>query len=83
MTQRCRLNVRAQMNGAICEPGHVFHLADGEIGPHRTLVQAYERLDIDNDNKRILPELVDEPLYDVWDGVSGQWVKPVAREARR
>lgn len=74
MTQRCRLKVRAQMNGALCEPGHEFHLADGELGPHRTVIAQHERIDLANDARRILPEHVDEPLYEIWDGT--QWVKP-------
>ncbi len=77
--QRCRLTVRAQMNGALCESGHEFHLAKGELGPHRTVMHAHEKLDIVNDAARLLPDLVDEPLYEVWDEASGQWTKPVLR----
>jgi hypothetical protein len=76
MTQRCRLLVRAQMNGGICEPGHLFDLADGELGPHKTVIHAHERLDIANDAQRLLPDYVDEPLYEVWDDTANLWVKP-------
>jgi hypothetical protein len=80
MMQRCRLLVRAQMNGALCEPGHEFYLADGERGPHQTVVDRHERLDIKNDASRIVPDYVDEPLYEVWDGKT--WVKPATQEAK-
>lgn len=36
-TRRFRLLARAEIDGAIREPGYVFTLADGEMGPHRTL----------------------------------------------
>jgi hypothetical protein len=38
MTKRYRLLARAQMHGAIREPGYIFTLAEGELGPHRTVV---------------------------------------------
>jgi hypothetical protein len=38
MTKQYRLLVRAQMHGAVQEPGYVFTLAEGERGPHRTVV---------------------------------------------
>jgi hypothetical protein len=39
MTQkRYRLLARAQLDGEVREPGYVFTLADGERGPHRTVV---------------------------------------------
>jgi hypothetical protein len=80
MTQRCRLTARAQMSGAICEAGHEFVLADGELGPHQTVMDSHERLDIRNDNSRILPQYVDVPLYEVWDGAA--WAKPVTQGAK-
>jgi hypothetical protein len=36
--KRYRLLARAQMHGAVREPGYIFTLAEGEIGPHRTVV---------------------------------------------
>jgi hypothetical protein len=38
MTKLYRLLARAQMHGEVREPGYVFALEDGEIGPHRTVV---------------------------------------------
>jgi hypothetical protein len=37
MTKRYRLTARAEMFGAICDPGFEFTLPEGEIGPHRTV----------------------------------------------
>jgi hypothetical protein len=37
MTKRYRLLTRAQLDGAVREPGYVFTLAEGELGPHRTV----------------------------------------------
>lgn len=34
----CRLLARAQMHGEVREPGYVFTLAEGERGPHKTVV---------------------------------------------
>jgi hypothetical protein len=34
----CRLLARAQMDGAVREPGYVFTLAAGERGPHKAIV---------------------------------------------
>jgi hypothetical protein len=36
--RRYRLLVRAQMDGEVREPGYVFTLAEGERGPHKTMV---------------------------------------------
>jgi hypothetical protein len=33
-----RLLARAQIDGEVREPGYVFTLADGELGPHKTMV---------------------------------------------
>lgn len=38
MTKQYRLLARAQMHGEVREPGYVFTLAEGERGPHRTVV---------------------------------------------
>jgi hypothetical protein len=38
MTKLYRLLARAQMHGAVREPGYTFTLAEGERGPHRTIV---------------------------------------------
>jgi hypothetical protein len=36
--RRYRLLARAQLDGAVREPGYVFRLAEGENGPHKTVV---------------------------------------------
>ena len=38
MAKRFRLLARAQMHGEVREPGYVFTLEDGEIGPAKTTV---------------------------------------------
>jgi hypothetical protein len=38
MTRLYRLLARAQMHGEVRQPGYVFTLADGERGPHKTVV---------------------------------------------
>jgi hypothetical protein len=35
---RYRLLARAQLDGAVREQGYVFRLAEGESGPHKTVV---------------------------------------------
>jgi hypothetical protein len=36
--RRYRLLARAQLDGAVRDPGYVFTLAEGERGPHKTVV---------------------------------------------
>jgi len=69
------------MRGEVKEPGYVFDLEDGELGPHQTKMLTHETLDVVNDARRILPQYADEPLYDVWDGRA--WVKPAAPEGKK
>lgn len=63
MTIKYRLLARAEMHGAIRDPGYIFTLAKGEVGPHRTVVasnhgaQIAERMNADE-------QLVDLPLYE-------------------
>lgn len=76
MTQRCRLLARAQIAGSLREPFEEFTLPDGVRGPHRTIMRTHEKIDLDNDAKRVLPDHEDEPLYEVWDGKG--WVRPKA-----
>lgn len=38
MTKLYRLLARAQMHGEVRQPGYVFTLAEGEQGPHKTIV---------------------------------------------
>lgn len=58
--KRYRLLARAQFQGAVREPGYEFTLADGEKGPHRTVVASNHGASI-ADHKG--SELKDEPLY--------------------
>ncbi len=37
-TKRYRLLAKAQLEGEVREPGYVFTLAEGERGPHKTMV---------------------------------------------
>jgi hypothetical protein len=67
MAQRCILKTRAQMDGAIRDPGYVFILPTGVRGPHRATRAAHDQINnatglyerLDNDRGE------DEPLYDV------------------
>jgi hypothetical protein len=60
---RYRLLTRAQMHGAVREPGYVFTLAEGELGPHRTVVSSNHGAQI-TDHMNATQDLVDEPLYE-------------------
>jgi len=60
---RYRLHTRAVMHGAVREPGYVFELKDGELGPHRTVVASDHGAQIsDHDVKQ--GALKDVPLYE-------------------
>ena len=74
MTQRCRLLARAQMSGEVREPGWEFELQDGEIGPHRNVVEQLETIDVKHDSAHVHAKYADEPLYEVF--VDGQWKRP-------
>lgn len=63
MTTRYRLLARAQMHGAIQEAGYVFTLAEGELGPHRTVVASNHGSQI-TDHMNTTQDLRDEPLYE-------------------
>ncbi len=64
-TKRYRLLTRAQMNGALREPGYVFELADGELGPHRTVVASNHGASIaDHDHPDRRNDVEDVPLYE-------------------
>lgn len=58
---RYRLTARAQMDGELREPGYVFTLAEGEVGPHRT-VSAHAGANI-ADHLGVTSSVVDERLY--------------------
>ncbi len=62
--QRCRLLQRAQMHGAVREPGYVFTLAPGERGPHKTVLASNAGAQI-VDHINQAGGLKDVPLYEV------------------
>lgn len=62
MTQY-RLLARAQFHGALRDPGYLFELADGEVGPMRTVVASNHGAQI-ADHMNAAQGLVDEPLYE-------------------
>ena len=62
MPKHYRLTTRAQMHGEIREPGYVFTLAEGEIGPHRTVSAGAPEAQI-ADHIGGAGELRDVPLY--------------------
>ena len=74
MATLCRLTARAQMHDALREPGYEFTLADGELGPHKTVVRAHETINVGADNKRNLGQYEDVPLYEVF--IDGVWSMP-------
>jgi hypothetical protein len=61
---KCRLLARAQMNGEVKEPGHIFYLQEGERGPHRTVVSSNHGAQI-ADHLSQQQQLADEPLYQI------------------
>lgn len=65
----------AFIGGRLVGHGEEFLLAAGEPGPHRTHPLKHECLDVSADQKRVLPELADEPLYEEWDEEVQVWVK--------
>lgn len=69
MAKCYRLTARAQMHGTVREPGYVFTLEDGELGPHRTVVASDHGAQVGG-HYRIggeadkIQELKDVPLYE-------------------
>lgn len=84
MAQRCILKTRAQMDGAIRDPGYVFILPTGIRGPHRATRASheqinnasglYERYDADRGQ--------DEPLYDVLEEIPDVGEPTLAQKIR-
>lgn len=60
---RYRLTTRAQMHGAVREPGYVFDLPEGDLGPHRTVIASDHGAQI-ADHIGASAGLVDVPLYE-------------------
>lgn len=75
ITRRCRATGHCFVGGRLCEPGDEFTLSAGVRGPHVTHVTAHGHMDVDQDQKRVLPDLHDEPLYEEWDEAACKWVK--------
>ena len=67
MAQRCILKVRAQMDGAIREPGYVFTLPTGKLGPHRAVSSGPHTINYDPgvDANHVPAPAQNVPLYDV------------------
>lgn len=63
MPKRYRLLTRAQIHGAVRDPGYVFTLEDGELGPHRTSVASNHGAQIADHMDQQSP-LRDIPLYE-------------------
>ncbi len=61
MPKLYELMARAQMHGALREPGYRFTLEDGEKGPHRTVVASNHGAQVANQDA--VGGVVDEPLY--------------------
>jgi hypothetical protein len=58
-----RLLARSELHGAIREPGFIFELAEGEKGPHRTVVASDHGAQI-TDHLNTTETLTDVPLYE-------------------
>ena len=62
MTQY-RLLAKAQIDGEVREPGYVFTLPDGLLGPHRTIIDQHD-LHTASNGERIVGKSRDIPLYE-------------------
>ena len=59
-----RLMAQAFMNGALREAGHIFELAEGELGPHKSVIESHEKIEVGKDSNRHPPVTRDVPLYE-------------------
>jgi hypothetical protein len=65
MAKKYRLLIRAQMHGAIRDPGYIFELAEGELGPHRTVLASNKGAQLaDHDHPDRKNDLIDVPQYE-------------------
>lgn len=65
MAKRYRLLTRAQMDGAVRDPGYIFELAEGELGPHRTVLSSNHGAQLaDHDHPDRKNDLIDVPQYE-------------------
>lgn len=70
--KRYRLLARAEIDGAVREPGYIFTLPKGPdgkeiLGPHRTVEHSVDRLDFRDGsavNNRVQGKMRDVPLYE-------------------
>jgi hypothetical protein len=62
MTKRYKLTARAEMHGTVREPGYVFSLGEGELGPHRTVRASNHGAQL-VDHIAQSTDVVDIPLY--------------------
>lgn len=67
MPTRNRLLARAEIDGALRDPGYIFTLADGVLGPHRTVVASNHGAQI-TDHENATADVLDVPLYVPIDG---------------
>ena len=63
-TRKYRLLTRAQIDVHLREPGEIFELEDGVLGPHKTRIDRHDTIDVLNDSTRWSPKGVDIPLYE-------------------
>lgn len=61
--KKYRLLAKAQIDGEIREPGYVFTLPDGVLGPHKTVIVKHDLHDA-IEGVRILGKYEDTPLYE-------------------
>ncbi len=65
MPRRCQLTARAQIDGAIRDPGYIFTLGDDERGPHKAVRPVHPSIHSSHVAGHDHPpsEGADEPLF--------------------
>lgn len=63
MPRRCRLFKPAIIDGQPRRPGYEFTLADNDPGPCEHVIVSHDRVDVNNDNARLIGETRAVPLY--------------------
>lgn len=61
--KRYRLLAKAEIDGAVREPGYIFTLAEGQVGPHRTVLASSHGAQL-VDHLQQSQDLADVPLYE-------------------
>lgn len=75
-TTKIRVSVQVFMGGHLYQPGEEVALPAGQRGPHRTHPRKHEHLDVNEDQQRVIPDHVDEPVHEVWDEATQSWQVP-------